>query len=214
MTASRTDSHHSLPLSSSSALMPPVLPHTAQHCAGEAVARTEQHSPTSSPPAALGSPTQVGGLAQRTDQQPLPPGHSLDDQEAQERTTTRPCSSQPPRSSSSAVVDDDERTLASPAESASTSAPPVKSHLATLAALVKRRRKRVPLEVRPLSSRSSSHLALMLMLRSSPADQAASSCRFGQGEVLDELRPGRGPTRRALPARHSCASPPSPLSRS
>ena len=214
MTASRTDSHHSLPISSSSVLMPPVLPHAARHFAGEAPARTEQHSPTCSPPAAWGSPTQVGGLAQRTDQQPLPPGHSLNDQEAQERTTTRPCSSTPLRSSSSAAVDDDERTLASPAEPASTSAPPLKSKLTNLSGLVKRRRRRVPLEVRPLSSRSSSHLALMLMLSSSLADQGFSSCRLGQGEVLDELRPGRGPTRRALPARHSCASPPSPLSRS
>ncbi|GAA5849495.1 hypothetical protein JCM9279_000919 [Rhodotorula babjevae] len=136
--------------------MPPVLPHAPRRPNPEATARQAPVSPSTSPPAAAsGSPTRPGGPVD-ADEQSLLQLRPLYDQEAREQPTTRPRPSLPPRPPSSAALDDDdERTLASPAEPASTSALASRNKPTTLSGLVKRRRKRLPVEVKPLQAPSS-----------------------------------------------------------
>ncbi|GAA5939210.1 hypothetical protein JCM3775_003212 [Rhodotorula graminis] len=129
--------------------MPPVLPTTSILPAYQASARPTHLSPTASPPASA-SPTRARCFVQRHDVHPQPSQQVTAGRAAQERTATRPRPSPPPQLASSAPLDDDERTLASPAEPRVFSVTPTRNKLATLSGLVKRRRKRVPLEAKAL----------------------------------------------------------------
>ncbi|GAA5908274.1 hypothetical protein JCM8208_000362 [Rhodotorula glutinis] len=131
--------------------MPPVLPHPATRPSPAAPARPAQHPPSSSPPPALASRSRASDRLERGEAAGGPQVRATPlDQAATGRPPACPRSPTPPRPPSLIAVDDDESTLASPTELASTSAPPQKNKRAVLSGLVKRRRKRVPLEVKPL----------------------------------------------------------------